>query len=80
MLIYRLNKNAEELIKKNQYNEVNFDTKTLLEACLVGWSGELYGHECNAANRALLDEQTMIVAKQRIIDITKPPEEEEEKN
>lgn len=72
--------NAQELMEKNQYKEVNFDTETLLEACLVGWAGEFYGHECNEENRALLDEETMVWAKQQIIDITKPPDEEEEKN
>ncbi len=73
--------NAQELIESNKYNEAQFDTKTLLESGLDGWSGPGYdGVECNAENRARLDEGDATWAKQQIIDLTKPADEEEEKN
>jgi len=69
-------KRARNLIKSQQYNESNFDTHILLKAGLVGWS---YEPEVSEETLNQLDEHTVTWIKQEIIDLTKPPTEEQEK-
>ena len=68
---------VQRAAQKGEYDESNFDTETLLLAGTVGWS---YDAEVNAGTIAELDEGTAIWAKQAIIDLTKPPTEEDRKN
>lgn len=68
---------ARKLIKDQQYNVVNFDIGLLLEAGITTWS---YEEKLCKENIEQLDERTAMWAAQKIIDITKPPSEEEEKN
>lgn len=68
---------VRERLAALQYDESNFDAGVLLDAGLVGWS---YPEDLNAENIDLLDEATVVWAKEQIISITKPPSEEEEKN
>ena len=70
-------KAAEKLIERQQYHESSFDTKTLLLKGIVGWS---YEAELSAESVAELDDKTVAWAKQAIIDLTKPPTEEDRKN
>jgi hypothetical protein len=68
---------ARRLIKEQQYNADNFDTEALLESGIAAWS---YAEPVNLDTIEELDERTAVWAKQQIIDLTKPPSEDEEKN
>ena len=68
---------VQKAAKKGEYDESNFDTETLILAGIAGWS---YDAEVNAETIAELDEATASWAKQAIIDLTKPPTEEDRKN
>lgn len=74
-------KKLEDASKKGQFDESNFDTETLFEAGFAGWSGPNYdGVPCDKENRARLSMETMKWAKKTLIELTRPPSEEEEKN
>ena len=64
-------------LKRQRYEESQFDTATILEHGVLDWS-----YEGNVTEEALeqLDERTMAWCKQVIIDVTRPPDEDEEKN
>jgi len=68
---------ARRLIREQQYNVVNFDLETLLGFGIAEWS---YEEELSSSTIEQLDERTAVWAAQEIIDLTKPPSEEEEKN
>jgi len=68
---------ARKLIRDQEYNVTNFDLGTLLESGIVEWS---YETPLSLTAIEQLDERTAIWAAQAIIDLTKPPNEEEEKN
>jgi len=67
---------ALRLIKSQQYDESMFDTEQLLLDGVKAWS-----YEGDVTSDALsgLDEKTAVWAKQAIIDLTKPPSEDEVK-
>ena len=67
---------ALRLIKSQQYDESMFDTEILLEAGIAGWS---YDEPVNPSTLKELDEETAAWAKQAIIDLTKPPSDDEVK-
>lgn len=67
---------ALRLIKTQQYDESMFDTELLLLAGVSGWS---YDEAVDEGTIKELDEETAAWAKQAIIDLTKPPSEEEVK-
>jgi len=70
-------KKVRTLNKALQYDETQFDTELLLAEGVVGWS---YEDELGPETIKQLDEETAAWAKQEIIDLTKPPSEEELKN
>ena len=65
---------AARLIRKQRYDESTFDTETLLLAGVVGWS---HDKPVNAATVGDIDERTTEWLKREIIDLNKPPSEEE---
>ena len=67
---------ALRLIKTQQYDESMFDTELLLLAGVSGWS---YDEAVSEETVKLLDEETATWVKQAIIDLTKPPSEEDQK-
>lgn len=82
---------GEQLIRRQRYDESNFDTAILLEYGVAGWSymqdvvtegGAVALEKVSVSSEALgeLDEQTAAWAKQAIIDLTRPRTENEEKN
>ena len=74
-------KAVRKRLEERQFDESNFDAETLFAAALVGWSGPKYkGKKCNRENRRLLDGKTMKWAKKFLIELTRQPSEEEEKN
>jgi hypothetical protein len=68
---------ARDLLKDMKYEESQFDTQVILDYGITEWS---YDAEKNMETIGLLDERTAVWAKERIIDLTKPPTEEEQKN
>jgi len=63
-----------------QYRASNFDTFKLLELGIVHWSGETYdGVKVSKKSISQLDAITADWAAQQIVDITRPPTEEETK-
>lgn len=68
---------ARKLIKEQQYSVNNFDLEALLEEGIAGWS---YDAALTPDSIESLDERTAVWAAQQIIDLTRPPTEEEEKN
>lgn len=87
-------KKARSFLKNREYDESNFDTEVLLESAILSWSykekkdeknekdeeDERVGIKVNLENIELLDELTAIWLKQEIINLTRPPDEEEVKN
>ena len=68
---------ARKLIREQEYEPGQFDTATMLELGIAAWS---YDNELNSKSIEQLDERTAVWAKQQIIDLTKPPSEEAQKN
>lgn len=68
---------ARRVIKQAEYAASSFDTEILLVAGITSWS---YEEDVSIVNIEKLDERTAVWAAQAIIDLTKPPTEEEEKN
>jgi len=68
---------ARRLIRKQQYDVSNYDMETLLFHGVASWS---YEEPVTPEALSDLDERTAVWAAQAIIDLTKPPSEEEEKN
>ncbi|MEE9359073.1 MAG: hypothetical protein V3U85_01180 [Hyphomicrobium sp.] len=68
---------ARRIIKEMEYEPGQFDTPMLLSFGIDSWS---YG-DGKATNEKIetLDERTAVWAKQEIINMTKPPSEEEQK-
>ncbi len=80
---------GEQLIRRQRYDEAQFDTATLLRYGVKGWSymetdegeaGLTVPMEVTVDTLGELDELTATWAKQAIIDLTRPRTEEEEKN
>ena len=68
---------AVKAIERQQYHVSNFDMEELLVLGVSAWS---YNAEVNLDNIGALDEKTAVWAAKTIIDMTKPPDEDEEKN
>jgi hypothetical protein len=74
---------ARKLLKRQQYDESNFDSQEILKLGIFAWSytnGDGTAVEVNDESIGMLDERTATWAKQQIVDLTRPPDEEEEKN
>ena len=71
-------KKLKKLNRALQYEENQFDTEVLLTAGIVAWSYDADWSEAPICD--LLDERTGIWIKNEIIDLNRPPSEEEEKN
>jgi len=74
---------ARQFLKRQQYEESNFDTLAILDYSIIDWSyTDKEGEKAKvcAENVELLDERTASWLKQQVIDLTRPPDEEEEKN
>jgi hypothetical protein len=69
-------KNLRQLEKRQQYHLSAFDIETLLFHGIATWS---YDAEINAETIAELDERTATWAAETIIELTKPPDEDEQK-
>ena len=68
---------AVRAIERQQYHISNYDIETLLSLGIAGWS---YEDPLTEDNIGELDEKTAVWAAQQIIDMTRPPDEDEEKN
>ena len=68
---------ARRLIREQEYNVVNFDLGALLESGIFEWS---YETPLSLTAIEQLDERTAVWAVQKIIDMTKPMDEDETKN
>ncbi len=67
---------ADRIASAQEWDQSNFGTETLLGVGIVGWS---YEAEVSDESIATLDGATAAWAKQEIIDLNKPPSEEEVK-
>ena len=68
---------AEKIVDEQKWDPSAFGTGVLLELGIVAWS---YEEKIIPDNIANVDEPTIDWVKQEIIDLNKPPSEEEEKN
>ena len=68
---------AEKIADEQKWDPSGFGTGVLLELGIVAWS---YEQEVSPGSIGNLDEPTTDWVKQRIIDLNKPPTEEETKN
>jgi len=66
-----------QLEKRQQYHISTFDLETLLSHGIVAWS---YAEKPTPENIAELDERTATWAAEQIIELTRPPDEDETKN
>ncbi len=69
--------NARKLMKQQEYDPRSFDTAMLLQFGIAAWS---YERDLDEKSIEQLDERTAVWAKEEIIGLTKPPDEEAQKN
>lgn len=68
---------TRKFLERQEYHITNFDVETLLKYGIAEWS---YDEPVNDEQIEELDEMTARWAAQEILNLVKPPDEEEEKN